>query len=479
MADIMRVISRLQIATIDNRPIRDISHLTQGTGKVTVNENTASAWSFTCQIRRTDDLQLRYWVDFLAPSMEVVFSDGRRIASQVGLYVVVPPPSVSTRSQTTVTLDGRDLTTLVAADAYDDIFSVEPSDDPFTVLQSILTGCGIPASRIRYAAKSTPAGLPTAAPVFHAARDWPPDTSKLGIVNDIHEMIGYRALETDSTGRIGGVPSRDYATATPDATYGSGEGSTVADEVTEEAPPLTSFANVVIVRPSQPTLDALSSPSDGGAVANGRTVRVSASSGLRLRDSYGLASPRILTMPRGTSGTVTGASQTADGYTWWPVTMQIAGVGEKSGWAAGDWLETVDGDPDPSTEPEKSQGEIVAIAVNDDPASPTSTVSLGRRVVRTDYDAQIETQAQADERAAMLLQESLTRYRKITLKTFPDPRRGIGEIYGLDIRRDDGGIVAAGQWRCSGWDLPFGGAGGVMSHTVYRIDPWTRGEADG
>lgn len=479
MADVLRVTPRLQVATVANVPVRDISDLVQGTGRVVLNEDAGTAWNFQCEIRRDPSLELRPWLDYLAPSLEVVFDDGRRWSSQVGLYVVVPPASKSTRSQTTLTLDGRDLTTLVAADAFEDVFSVTPSDDPFEVLADILTGCGIPASRIRYVAKPVPAGQPEAAPVFHSARDWPPDTSKLTIVNDIHAMIGYLALGMDSVGRVGGVPDRDYATAEADATYRSGDGSTVTGEVAEDAPPLTSFANVVIVRPNQPALDAEGAPPDTGSPtpADGRTVRVTADIGLRLRESGSLSAPILLTMPKGTPATVTGTSVTADGYTWWPITAQVTGVGSRSGWSAGNWLETVTGDPDPVTEPEGVKASIEAIAVNDAPASPTSTVSLGRRIVRTHYDSKIETQAQADELAANLLQESLTRYRKLTLHTYPDPRRGLGEIYALDIRRDDGTVVAGGNWRTRGWELPFGP--GVMTHTVYRIDPWTRGEATG
>jgi hypothetical protein len=97
-------------------------------------------------------------------------------------------------------------------------------------------------------------------------------------------------------------------------------------------------------------------------------------------------------------------------------------------------------------------------------------------IVRVEKPNGIETQAQAEEQARNLLQESLSRYRKITLSTVPDPRRSLYELYGLDVRRR-GTVLVDGTWLAEGWELPFGP--GSMRHTLYRTDPWQRSEALG
>lgn len=71
---------------------------------------------------------------------------------------------------------------------------------------------------------------------------------------------------------------------------------------------------------------------------------------------------------------------------------------------------------DPADEP------IVAVARNDDPASRTSTVSVGREIVRVERTSDIHSQADADELAKRLLRESRERYETVRLMVYPDPR---------------------------------------------------------
>jgi hypothetical protein len=373
-----------------------------------------------------------------------------------------------------MSIDGRDLTYRLAVSSTEDVFSVETTDNPITVLTQILTDRGIPVSRIHFAPKETPEGAAPAPVVFHAAKDWEPDTSWLTIANEICAMIGYYRVHADDQGRVGSRPIRDRASASADVTYASGPGSMIVGDVTEDAPPMTSFANVV--RVIGPDIPATSEPPDTGSPtpATGRTVRVTER--LRLRESAGLSAPILLVMAVGTAAVVTGASQSANGYTWWPITATIPGLGQRSGWSAGNWLETVTNNPDPVTQPEKVKTRIEAIARNDDPASPTSTVSLGMEIVRVEKPNGIETQAQAEEQARNLLQASLSRYRKITLSTVPDPRRSLYELYALDVRRRNT-VLVDGTWLAEGWELPFGP--GSMRHTLYRTDPWQRSEALG
>ena len=62
-------------------------------------------------------------------------------------------------------------------------------------------------------------------------------------------------------------------------------------------------------------------PLSGAALAEGAQAKVvyERNDGLALRENFGASSPRIASLLKDSSLTVTGKSATADGYTWWPV----------------------------------------------------------------------------------------------------------------------------------------------------------------
>lgn len=64
---------------------------------------------------------------------------------------------------------------------------------------------------------------------------------------------------------------------------------------------------------------------------------------------------------------------------------------------------------------------LTAVARNDDPASPTSTVVVGRELMRTERVTGSTTQAALDAFAARLLAESRTYYRVVRLRLLHDP----------------------------------------------------------
>lgn len=109
---------------------------------------------------------------------------------------------------------------------------------------------------------------------------------------------------------------------------------------------------------------------------------------------------------------------------------------------------------------------IVAVRTNRNPASPTSTVATGTLVTRTVRDSTLTDQAAADALADRLLREAEGRYRVLTLPTLPDPRRGMHEVYELDITNALGTVIATGNWRCRTWEMPFTPGDGPMKHEV-------------
>lgn len=113
---------------------------------------------------------------------------------------------------------------------------------------------------------------------------------------------------------------------------------------------------------------------------------------------------------------------------------------------------------------------IVAVRTNTNPASPTSTVATGTLVTRTVRDSTLVDQAAANALADRLLREAKGRYRVLTLPTLPDPRRGMHEVFALDISNRAGTVIATGNWRCRTWELGFTPADGLMKLEVNLLE---------
>lgn len=64
---------------------------------------------------------------------------------------------------------------------------------------------------------------------------------------------------------------------------------------------------------------------------------------------------------------------------------------------------------------------LFGTARNDDPASPTSTVAIGREIARVEHVSGTTTQAALDALAARLLAEGRSYYRTLTITTLHDP----------------------------------------------------------
>jgi hypothetical protein len=131
---------------------------------------------------------------------------------------------------------------------------------------------------------------------------------------------------------------------------------------------------------------------------------------------------------------------------------------------------------DPSLSPIKSVRE------NGDQTSPTSWYNIGNPtqdptqgnwITRTVEDSTIQTQAQADAMSEELLRNGSSYYRKLTLRTLPDPSRNPREVYELDITNRAGDVIADGKWWCSGWTLSLDANNPVMIHNLNRVEAFT------
>lgn len=103
------------------------------------------------------------------------------------------------------------------------------------------------------------------------------------------------------------------------------------------------------------------------------------------------------------------------------------------------------------TRDDPAQAPLTAIARNDDPASPSSTVSVGFEYARIERVADLQTQTEVDALAARLLREARTYYQTATVRIWPDTNFGIHEVVDLALT----GELAAlnGRWWVRRWSL--------------------------
>jgi len=115
-----------------------------------------------------------------------------------------------------------------------------------------------------------------------------------------------------------------------------------------------------------------------------------------------------------------------------------------------------------------TSGNLVAVATNDDPDSPISTVSLGRtytRVVTVDAAAD---QTAIDAIAAQYLRDAASLYRRATLLTQPDPRREANEVYALSVD----GLYVDEKWAAQSWAVDLTPQPKPqMTHTISKVSP--------
>jgi len=113
---------------------------------------------------------------------------------------------------------------------------------------------------------------------------------------------------------------------------------------------------------------------------------------------------------------------------------------------------------------------IVATAINSNPNSPTSTVSLGTTIAKVYKDSTILDQDAADALATKYLETASMQYNKVTLYTQPDVQRDINEIYELNVVDAKGSVVTHGRWYCRGWSIGFTPSDGPMEHQLSNVD---------
>jgi hypothetical protein len=327
-------------------------------GRVTYDEDRAIKMSFAVKV--SDPEVIDPYRDFLAPVLTLVYPDGEVITEQVGLYAVAPPKQSASTQLTRGDLDGRDLTWLLSVDTLTAPYTVTAGTNRIEAVRIVLNAMGL----TRHVIADSPL-------TFDSDTTWPPDTSKLDLVNDILGGTGFYTLYMLRDGYLASMPWRDMESVQPAVSYAT-----------------PALGKVRVIRTVE--IDP-----DPGRIVNQVTV---------IRD-------------------------------------------------------------DPAKDP------LIAFGVNDNPASPVSTVTLGITIGRTIKDQNIASQSEADKLVARTLQEAASVYTRLKLTTTPDPSRNPHEVYELAIS-NAAGIVAEGVWWCTGWSVGFTPSDGPMTHDLNKLVPY-------
>lgn len=115
-----------------------------------------------------------------------------------------------------------------------------------------------------------------------------------------------------------------------------------------------------------------------------------------------------------------------------------------------------------------SAGVIAGIAVNDDPASPTSTVNVGE-IMRVVTDAHIEDQADAEALAQQYLDEGDSYYRSLKLMVAPEPRIGVRHTIDLSYHAPSG-VCYCGRYWVRQWSFGLQPATAPLDIEVGRLE---------
>lgn len=107
-------------------------------------------------------------------------------------------------------------------------------------------------------------------------------------------------------------------------------------------------------------------------------------------------------------------------------------------------------------------GDMVAVAENNDPASPISTVNIKRRILANISVDNIANQAELQNKADLMMFDSLLPTETVTIKTGPYPRHSCYNIVAL--QKDD----ISGIFEEKSWSLTLGDVG-EMTHVIKRV----------
>lgn len=235
------------------------------------------AYNALAQIKRTARFSIdesvgdsiNWQSDRIRPHFRLLMSDGGWATWPLGEFLLSSPTRRSDSTSTAVlrAVEAYDQLVVLVDDKVTDRYTVAAGVNYIAQVKTLLDSAGITRQNLAATTKVLP-----------AARDWPPGTRKLDIINDLLTAINYRTLWFDERGLAVAEAYMAPSSAPIEYSYRDDDDSVTFPEV-EETLDLFSVPNkwvLVVSQPDRPVLtasytnSAASSPTS--TVARGRTI---------------------------------------------------------------------------------------------------------------------------------------------------------------------------------------------------------------
>jgi hypothetical protein len=217
--------------TLTGDPLENITHIALS-GKVTMNSNAELKGILSLKVQALG--MVTPFVDTVSPFLLLTNAAGEVERHQMGVYVIPPSKQSHTFAGSSATLEGRDVTWLLANSGPNGLANYGAGDNVVNTVINICQSFGLNVN------------IPASSKTFGKARTYHPDKSWLAICNDMLNGIGYYTLWADRFGTVKSRPYFEMASAEPSLELFSGEGSIVIDTIEEEGT-YEGLANRVVV----------------------------------------------------------------------------------------------------------------------------------------------------------------------------------------------------------------------------------------
>jgi hypothetical protein len=234
---ILRVSARLYRATWDNRWQEDLSDWVIA-GSVDADPGRELTWSLDCTLAGEGWNRLRPYLDWIAPWLSITYPDGSVSEGQLGLYLALDSPASRGESGATVDLRAVDPLWLLGAQEFAlPIIAragMKKTDLARKLLRNaVLTGGDggdrtDPEDLGQVPNPTRRLSIPDVDRTFRKDVEWPRDTSRLDLVNELLQGAGCTPLHSTAEGALAsrrlGVEGADgvyrrLADRTPVRTY--------------------------------------------------------------------------------------------------------------------------------------------------------------------------------------------------------------------------------------------------------------------
>ena len=190
--------ARLLRATFDNRHVEDLTeHVIEARASMDTGRDTT--WVLDAKMTWGGWQKLRPYRDWLAPTLTVTYPSGIVRHGQLGLYMVLDAPENRGEIGRSVDIEARDPLWLLNAQRLPEKLKIPAGYKRTRLLRDILDSAVLTdpqgGGRPRYA-------IPNDETDFRRAKEWPADTRKLDLANEICPGVPFYPLWSGPQGVI-------------------------------------------------------------------------------------------------------------------------------------------------------------------------------------------------------------------------------------------------------------------------------------